>query len=229
MRASQIVLFATLVIWESNSVWPQEPDRLWRFGGAEGHAWPDLVELNVLADDVSVPGALQPRELRPGENLLPLLHDVIPFSFWQAPPDPLWLDGMPRLWQQYQTFGPSAAILAKYVDGDLGTFNFWTRPGGARPILQSYTIDVGAQVPLERFVLRTPPGSDSFGEPWDNYIPQHGELSASRRGEQLPTEGVDNQRQYHALDIALGSVQENLETPIEIRFPLQYLRFCGFR
>ena len=226
MRASQLVVY--ILVAGVIPVWPQEPDRLWHFGGSQGQAWPDWVELNIMADDVRVPGALQPRELRPDENLFPQLHGVVPFSFVQNPVDPFWVDGMPRLWQAYQNiFAGSALRLAQSIDGDPGTFFAW--PTGAWALEQFYTVDLGEQVPLERFVVRPPRETDRFGEPWARYIPKHGQLSASRAGAQLATEGEGECCQYQPLDIILGSVKENISAPIEMRFPLQYLRFLRWK
>ena len=225
----------------------QESNRFWTFGGEGGHAWPDWVEVNVMADDFSVPGALQPRELKPDENLLPILHELHPFAPMQSPTNPFWVDGMPRFWRWYGNlddsnkpggFGDPSRIGA-YVDGDHTTFHWYRQH--RRMDTEWYTIDVGALVPLERFALQMPPGTTQFDEPWVNWVPRHGELTASRDEAQLAEEALvvagmrstysprTSSQDYRPLDIFLGSVGDNLIAPIEFRFPLQYLRFVRWR
>ena len=43
---------------------------LWRLGGEEGQSWADWANMKVMVDDFSVPGAIQPFELDPDENLI---------------------------------------------------------------------------------------------------------------------------------------------------------------
>ena len=66
---------------------------------------------------------------------------------------------------------------------------------------------------------------DLFGEPWANFVPRQGELSAS------PTHSanVEGISEYRPLDKVLGRIQENFATPIEFDFPLAYYRFIRWR
>ena len=86
-------------VFAQGSAWSQEYVDHWTFGGRGGERWADWVEVNVMADDFSLPGVLQPRELVPGENLLPQLYHTVPWERYQEPANPLWEDGLPRLWR----------------------------------------------------------------------------------------------------------------------------------
>ena len=196
----------------------------WTFGGRGGERWADWVEVNVMADDFSIPGVLQPRELKPGENLLPKLYHTVPWERYQEPPNPLWEDGLPRLWRWTGNRALSHYTpFSNFIDGDLETFS-WQSP--AHVDEEWYTIDVGAPVPAERFAIRMPDGVDRIGRPWAAYVPKAGELSASLTETAILGEGDrPNWWEYQPLETVLGGVKQNLEAPIEIPFPLQYLRF----
>ena len=210
----------------------------WAFGGQGGQSWEEWAQLKVLADDARVPGALQPRELRPDVNILPSIFTQFPFERWRDPPNPLWVNGMPRLWRGLGNLGHPGVMMPflRYVDGDINTFQWVTNfgPGGNKTSNEFYTIDPGAPLPLERFVLRLPPSeaTDLFGEPWENYVPRQGELSATLLGEQIPTEDKGQftyNTRYVPLDKVLGRIEGNLVAPIEITFPLQYFRYVRWR
>ena len=161
----------------------------WTFGGNGGVSWSDWMDLNVMVDDFSTPSAIQPRELRPGVNLLPqltALGDAVSLSSpegsfwsrWQKPLDPFWEDGLPRMWRGYQNLSWATVFMPieKYVDGDPTTFNWFLNfgPGCNKTASEFYTIDVGAPVPVTGFRLVEPPETetDPFGNPWaEGYSP----------------------------------------------------------
>ena len=161
----------------------------WTFGGNGGVSWSDWMELNVMVDDFSTPSAIQPRELRPGVNLLPqltALGDAVSLSSpegsfwsrWQKPLDPFWEDGLPRMWRGYQNLSWATVFMPieTYVDGDPTTFNWFLNfgPGCNKTASEFYTIDVGASVPVTGFRLVEPPETetDPSGNPWaEGYSP----------------------------------------------------------
>ena len=211
-------------------------------GGVGGQSWTDLSFLNVLMDDSAVAGALQPLELHPDENFLPALFARYPFERRVDAAHPLWMDGMPRLWRAFGVVSTREPVFKSglyLVDGDYTTFEAKTHYLRGWATSELYTIDLGGRLPLERFVLQLPPPemTDKFGEPWVNYVPINGELSASERGEQLLNEFAiasevtgefgefTTSELYDPLDRGLGSVAENRAAPIDLPFPLQYLRY----
>ena len=216
------------------------------FGGAAGLSWGDGAVLNALMGETASPGALQPLELRPDVNFVPELFDRYPFERRVNTANPLWLDGMPRLWRGFGVIGNRASSLPAsplYVDGDRTTLVSVTNYLNNYSTSEFYTFDLGGRLPLERFVLTLPPAHlvDNFGEPWENYVPVHGELSGSEFGEQLHDEFTDASKSttefstfrsgvtYPPLDQVLGAVQENLEAPIDIAFATQRLRYVRWR
>ena len=168
---------------------------------------------------------LQPRELKPGENLLPKLYHTVPWERYQEPANPLWEDGLPRLWRWTGNRARSYYTpFSNFIDGDLETFS-WQSPA-THVGEEWYTIDVGAPVPAERFVIRMPDGVDRIGRPWAAYVPKAGELSASLTETAILGEGDrPNWWEYQPLETVLGGVNQNLQAPIQISFPLQYRRF----
>ena len=166
----------------------------WKVGGSDGLGWSEVANLNVMGDVDTVPGSLQPWELRPDVNVLPRINETFDgyWDRWQFPLNPLWEPGIPRLWR-----GPGNSQFAiqmqpttTYVDGDRETI-VWADaygPGGNKTASEYYTIDMGAPVPVDRFEIHLPPefledGSpnpgccDRFGTPWSHYVPHQGELT----------------------------------------------------
>jgi hypothetical protein len=206
------------VLWTVCQV--QGETMVWTFGGGGGHPWQDYEALNVMVDGSTMEGAIQPRELRPDENLLPQLK---PWYYWQFPLDATYIPRQPRIWRGRSTVLPLDPPVI-YVDGDPTTFTWATDYNKMWD--EFYTIDAGALIPVEQFVFYPPEGTDQFGEPWANYAPGKFELTASV-GEQgiLEEKGGG----YYPLDILLGRVEQNLNPRMEIRFPLRYLRFLRLR
>ena len=210
-------------------------------GGVSGLPWSSVSFLNVLTDDSTVPGVLQPLELRPDENFLPALFARYPFERRVDAADPLWLDGMPRLWRAFgvtSTREPVFVTGRYLVDGDHATFRAVTNYLDAWATSELFTIDVGGPLPLERFALQMPPPelTDKFGEPWENYIPINGELSASEHGAQLHDEftvasavtgefGEFNTGSYQPLDQVLRRVEQNFTSPLDLAFRRRYFRY----
>ena len=225
MKPSPAFSIAIAAVLAQGPASSQEQVDHWTFGGRGGERWADWVEVNVMADDFSVPGVLQPRELKPGENLLPKLYHTVPWERYQEPANPLWEDGLPRLWRWTGNRARSYYTpFSNFIDGDLGTFS-WQSPA-THVGEEWYTIDVGAPVPAERFAIRMPDGVDRIGRPWAAYVPKAGELSASLTETAILGEGDrPNWWEYQPLETVLGGVNQNLRAPIEISFPLQYQRF----
>ena len=195
-----------------------------RLGGTV--PWSDWTGQNIMVDDFSNPSALQPRELKPDENLLPQLG---PWYRWKFPPATQFRSGNPRIWRGINYLRPRAEP-REFIDGDVNTF---TATRDLSPASQEfYTIDVGTQVPLERFVFYPPEGNDPYlQEPYrPNFAFARFELSASNDVQGVAEEeGNPSGAPYQPLDRLLVSRKLNIDAIVELTFPLQYLRFLRIR
>lgn len=187
-----------------------------RIGGAANPSWAEWTGQNRMVDDFSDPAALQPRELKPDENLLPQLG---PWYRWRSPGESQYRPGDVRIWRGINYLRPRFDP-RNFVDGDPTTFFTAQSYAG----IEFYTIDLGTSVPVERFAFYPPEGKDALTqEPYrPNYTFEQYELSGSVDATGVATEEGDA---YRPLDILLASVNLNTEAVVQRRFPLQYLRF----
>ena len=200
MKLHTVTLAAALLVCTAARLPAQQAAELWSLGGTSGRAWRDWVQLNVMAD-VSSAGRLMPLELRPDVNLMPVLLDQVTFSYWQIPFNPYWVDAMPRFWRGFPSKDSLISIHTgpNLIDGDPDTFQSQLNYLYVRE--EWFTIDLGTLAPLERFVVRMPPGTDALGEPWANYVPKHGELTASQEGASIAVEALPGEsRRYRQLN-----------------------------
>ena len=186
-----------------------------RLGGTE--PWATWTGQLRMIDDATDPSVLQPRELKPGENLLPQLG---PWYRWRSPGESTYRLGDARIWRGINYLRPRAEP-RDFVDGDLTTFF------AAQTYSESnefYTIDLGVPAPVDRFAFYPPEGRDALTqEPYrPNFAFAKYELSGS-----LDPAGVAKEEgtHYRPLDILLSSIDLNTEAVVHIEFPLQYLRF----
>ena len=214
---------------------PADDLRTLTFGGRAGESWGDWVDLNVMADHAIAAGALQPRELLPGRNLLHELFNTHTWHIFQEPVDVFWEDGIPRMWRwnrNHNTHGVYAFRPGDFFDGDPATYSSKLKRW---EFSEWYTLDLGARVPLQRFVIQAPPDSVTYrdGTPLAREIPPDGELSGSPDETEISTEGHLSPRQehhnYQPLRFLLGRVSQNIHAPIELTFPRRYLRYLRWR
>ena len=227
--------------------------QVWQFGGSIGQPWSERSDLNVLVDISTDSTALQPRQLDPTQNLLPLLE---PWHDARSPEDIQYQDGEPRIWRGGEL--DRSKLLKQlpllFIDGDFETASVKQDfgPGGNKMHDEYYTIDIGASIPAERFVVFTPEGIDHVtGEPYSNFTPRQFELSAGNDAEAIVLEeattapipggsglyttwcedaaSVGLECDYRALDVLLHTTSQYFEDLIDITFPVQYLRFFRIR
>ena len=186
-----------------------------RLGGTE--PWATWTGQLRMMDDATDPSVLQPRELKPGENLLPQLG---PWYRWRSPGESTYRLGDVRIWRGINYLRPRAEP-RDFVDGDLTTFfsaHDYYDPN------EFYTIDLGVPAPVDRFVFYPPEGRDALTqEPYrPNFAFAKYELSGS-----LDPVGVAKEEgsHYRPLNVLLASIDLNTEAVVHIDFPLQYLRF----
>ncbi len=198
----------------------------WRLGGADGIPWADVGDFSLMMDDSAQPGALQPFELQPDENLLPLLQ---PWHPWRFPVEREFRPGHPRLWTDinHNTIYKSTETTL-FIDGDPGTYV-------ERRDLQTifYTIDMGAQVPIDRFVFYPPEGvSPESDEPFTpNYVLKSYSLSANATETGIMQDELQRGFVWRgdgpccSLEVPLAFEERNGDAITEVEFPLQNLRF----
>ena len=210
----------------------------WLLGGMSGVPWSEVGAYSQMMDDSLAVGALQPVELKPDENLLPRLH---PWHPWRFPVDPDYRPEHPRLWTDinHNSIYKSTETTL-FVDGDPGTYverrgTILSSLGdkGWRPGAVFFTIDMGTQVPIDRFVFYPPEGvSPESDEPFTpNYILKSFSLSANVEETGIMQEELERGFVWRgdgpccALDIPLAREERNDAKITEISFPLQNLRF----
>ena len=175
----------------------------WIVGGEE-RPWGAWEETTLTMDDWSVPGAIQPRDFRPEENIAPIV----------LPPE------------EQTGYGSSGAPL---IDGDWETYIPHVQRG-ARYIGRYFTFDLGVAVPANRVVFGPPQtGLDVYGNPHVENPMKGYQFSAAReQPEWYGKERYPYGAQWHeiyAFEDLLIHQDENLESIVELDFPTQYIRF----
>lgn len=221
----------------------------WRLGGKGGVSWTEVADFSVMTDDSTAAGALQPFELQPDENLLSRLS---PWQRFRFTFDPIDRPGHPRLWQGHgdlplksrdENLGNFGILYQAdpgvFVDGDPTTYverrDEIADPRGDPPSGSSfyYTIDMGAQVPVERFVFYPPagvsPGSDQPFRP--NYVLKSFSLTARQDEGGIMEEEMEPGFRWRGagfccpLENLLAHREANRDSITEVRFPLQNVRY----
>jgi hypothetical protein len=200
----------------------------WRVGGSNNPTWREWTNLNMMIDITSIPTAIQPYKLEESENLVPRLS----WTRYKFPIVSSYTPGMPRIWPGVGTISsPKDVDPLMYIDGDVNTYSAGSDSWGWDSFL---TLDLGVQVPAERFVFYPPDGVDPFTqEPYrPNYKVPGYEVSATNDESFVQQEtslilfDVDPSRGgNHSFDTLLARVEQNFNSVVEVNFPLQYLRF----
>ena len=205
-----------------------------RLGGADGLDWEEQTLVNLMVDNTTAPGSIQPLELKPGVNVVTQLRH---WTRYRLPIDINYQAGMPRVWRGIGDISRPGHVSnpMEFIDGDVNTFyegRDFQGSGGRGGIWgEFYTLDMGLQIPAERFVLLPPEGNDPYlQEPYrPNYKFESYELTVSNDRLLVETQEsnpcVCGPAYYKPLDLQLAKVDQNFDAVIAIDFPLQYLRF----
>ena len=234
-----IALLACLFLLESTDQGAAQLGR-WQVGGDQGQAWSDWTGLSIMMDSEAFPGSIQPWEIKPDENILTRLG---PWERWQEPREFWWRPGLPRIWRGNVVFHKIGADWNPLLllDGDASTgnaFQLYTNPMWK----EFYTIDLGTEVPVERFRFYPPDGIDELtGEPFrPGFAQRNWELSASNDAAALMREASandftfsgltsTNRDRYRPLDILLARVENNFAWDAQAEFELRDLRVIRWR
>ena len=198
----------------------------WRFGGEGGQAWSDWSNFSVVMDQEASPGAMQPFEFDPEENILPRL------SFWERWEEPRmrsWHPGMPRIWLSW---GPhhlgtdwDPRLL---LDGDPATGNIFrilddTSFGVYTSSREFYTLDLGVSLPVERFRFYPRDGEEGLVALRNFEVTGGNNANRAASGQEIVA--VNPSSFYAPLENLLARVENNFALEAEMHFPLQNLRF----
>ncbi len=221
----------------------------WQLGGEGGVPWTEVGGFGLMTDDSTSAGALQPFELKPDENLLPRLG---PWQRFRFTSDPVYRLGHPRLWVGHGNFllrsrdvnlGNYGILyqvnLLNIIDGDPITYverrDEVADPRSRAPSGSTiyYTIDMGAQVPVERFVFYPPEGvSPDNDQPYrPNYVLKSFSLTSNKFESGILVEEMERFFSWRGegfccpLENLLAHRTANRDSVTELRFPLQALRF----
>ena len=212
-----------------------------RLGGDDGVSWADSTALNVMVDLTSNPGAIRPLYLDPEVNVV---TQVGPWFRFREPVELDYRPGQPHTWRaigSIREVGRAADALL-FIDGDRDTYyasSEYQAHGGQGGVQgEFYTLDLGAQIPAERFVMRPPEGAEPVSQvPFDPgfFFPLY-ELTASNDEVAIKLQDgtwCENHFWclgfYIPLDNVLASVEGNLESTIDVPFSRQLLRFFRIR
>lgn len=217
--------------------------------GSGGEGWSDLAIRWVALDDTTVPGAIQPKELRPWENVMAgqgEARNIFEYA-WHNAKLGMEIFGLelglnPRVWPGH-FFGDEALA---FLDGDSTTatrvyrvvsqteFNTHGESafagGWRQDWRETYTFDLGVPVPVERIRWYPPQQGldDQTGVPKKRLSPQGFELSVQRHPEDfllLETEPISQTAPLGALENTIIRTLLNSQSIIEVEIPLQPLRF----
>ena len=215
-------------------------------GGPGGKSWAQTAHLSVALDDTSILGSIQPRELKPWENIFvgeePLVN-IFGFN-WHPRKIAMEVYGRvlglnPRIW-----YGASGVISPEVIDGDETTSVILTQLVPAEEyarlatqvyggwemgvrILENelYTIDLGIVTPVNRIVFFPPQeGIDRRGVPNKDNAPQGYEVSVALHPREFLIYGSEV-RPWHTLDHVLERTLVNSRSIVEITFPTESIRF----
>ena len=199
-----------------------------RFGGEGGLEWGEVARINTFMDVDTTPGSIQPWELDPNENILPKLDN---WARWPTPRDPLWRPGQPRIWRWHRDVASALDWDPRLlVDGDPATGMAARRYHPHYLAVEYYTIDLGTEVPLERFSFTPKAGTDELtGEPFSpGYALRNFEISAGKEAD-LTAIAAETDFIPLSLSTLLTRVEGNFEFRYEIEFPLQNFRLFRHR
>jgi len=215
-------------------------------GGAGGRSWTQTAQLAVALDDTSVPGAIQPRGLKPWENIVvgeDPLTNIFGFN-WHPRKAAMEVYGRvlglnPRFW-----IAGGGTTFPEIIDGDESTSFILTQlvPGEeyARLSTQTYsgwemgvkrlenevyTMDLGIVVPVNRIVFFPPQeGIDRRGVPNKDNSAQGYEVSVALHPRDFLIYGGE-WYPWHTLDHVVERTLANSRSIVEITFPAEPIRF----
>jgi len=237
------VLLATVFLWETQV----RAERFqYQVGGEEGVGWLALTHQAIALDDTTFPGSIQPKELRPWENIMVGLGERVNiFGFqWQqgkagGEAYGLQIGLNPRFWR-----GSSGTAEPEMIDDDPATSNrcrilvpreelsqYATATSGAGSAgaanytLEGYTFDLAFAMPVNRILFFPPQqGISPLGTPYRDTAPQGFAVSVSRTPEDFLIKGYEPYP-LRTLETLVERTLANSRSVVDLSLPLQPVRF----
>ena len=234
---TRTMLTATLLL-VATAVAAYGQRRVVQIGGAGGDfSWSEVRQEAVALDDTTAPGALQPRELRPWENIMVgpgLFANVFGLS---------WAEGQttgrafgfaagvdPRFW--HGGFSREEAVI---IDGDPETAISLRQLIGEGPVevfnqvlrLQEevWTFDLVLETPINRILFfPRQSGVDKRGIPNKQGSPRAYRLSIQNEAEDFLLEGSEPIPK-RTLATVIEETKSNTKSQVDVSFPVQPARF----
>ncbi|MCD6169630.1 MAG: gliding motility-associated C-terminal domain-containing protein [Candidatus Latescibacteria bacterium] len=209
-KKALLFLFALLVI-------PGEASSkvtIWSVGGAK-HPWTAVGAMTSM-DDVTFPGAIQPKETDPEENIAAALN-------WKVGRPKTYEEGVPCIWHN-DPYGLEERNPIILVDGD-GTTSTgeWYKETGVSQVGRTFYIDLGTPYSLSRIVFYPrQEGEDEEGRAYKDDYPKGYELFVNDGDMEKFVEGEPVYRM-------LRSNRRNRDAIVDIRFSLRPIRFIKLR
>ena len=208
----------------------------WKLGG-DGLDWVGNDTTRVMIDFTSVEGAIQPKYVEAGQNIIQLAEN---WFFRRAPRELDFARGeSPRIWKWNNGTGANTENGTFLVDGDSTTYNV---PKAEEIEQQFFTIDLAVPIPANQFGFFTPSqGFRSNGKKLrEDAVPAY-QVSIQEEDSPLLDQKADCATVASSsssilsdncgvlpLENIVGEVTENFEPDIHIDFPQQYVRFVRY-
>lgn len=219
--------------------------------GVDGPGWRELASRWIALDDTTVAGAIQPRELRPGENVMVGTEEASNIFNFQWHTTQFGMESLgrelgvnPRIWAGHFLSDPGIQL----VDGSPKTAfqvlqvidqeefdSHATATGGAfsagfrQDWREAWTFDLAFTLPIERIRFFPPQsGVDTDGVPLKRRAPQGFELSVTDQPQDfllLTSEELTQQSPPAPLDNLVLRTLLNNESIVDLEFDLQPVRF----
>lgn len=211
--------------------------------------WDEPVERWIALDDSTVPGAIQPRQIKPGENILrtgppnPNVKGIAnifgyPWSFRRGPLymalEDLETGWNPRLWSAGSA---TAAGNPSLIDGveDVPAF-FGEAPITGRPNADDWhTLDLAIPVPIDSVAFFPPQKGlhPTLGQLYKDLFPKGYAVSRATTpvGWLLDDEepkDTGRSSSYHPLEEVIAQTFSNPRSVVGLHFPLRFTRFLRF-
>ena len=236
MRTRTMLIATILLVAAAVAVYGQR--RVVQIGGAAGDfSWSQVRQEAVALDDTTAPGALQPRELRPWENIMVgpgAFANIFGLSWaegqttgkafgFEAGVDPrFWHGGYSREEAVVIDGDPETAISLRQLigEGPVQVFNQILR-------LQEevWTFDLVLETPINRILFfPRQSGVDKRGIPNKQGSPRAYRLSIQNEAEEFLLEGSEPIPK-RTLATLIEETKSNTKSQVDVSFPLQPARF----
>jgi hypothetical protein len=217
--------------------------REWVVGGSH-RPWTEPMGRSIALDDTTEPGAIQPTQLKPGENLMKSAESVAGNLFsiygyrWASGRGRLYMTAEnlqtgwnPRLWSYGSSAAPGRQALIDGIEDIPAIFE--QSPSTGRPNADNWeTFDLAIPVPIDSVAFFPPQKGlqPVLGQLYRDLFPRGFTVSRTTRTrswlleEEEPSD-TGRGSSYHPLDEVISQTFGNTRGVVGLRFPLRFTRF----